>query len=77
MSLVQQICNISPSVVQGYDNEGRAIVNYTNLLNDAIASQKEYIDNQRNIYLGKGKDIFDGKAEEYRQMQEELADAGE
>lgn len=77
LSLVQQICNISPSVVQGYDNEGRAIVNYTNLLNDAIASQKEYIDNQRNIYLGKGKDIFDGKAEEYRQMQEELADAGE
>lgn len=77
LSLVQQICNLSPNVVQGYDNEGRAIVNYTNLLNDAIASQKEYIDNERNIYLGKGKDIFDGKAEEYRQMQEELADAGE
>lgn len=77
LSLVQQICNISPSVVQGYDNEGRAIVNYKNLLDDAIASQKEYIDNQRNIYLGSGKDIFDGKAKEYRQAQEELANAGE
>lgn len=74
LSLVQQICNISPSVVQGYDNEGRAIVNYTTLLDDAIESQKEFLNNQRNIYLGKGEEIFDGKAEEYRDAQEKLAD---
>lgn len=75
LSLVQQICNISPSVVQGYDNEGRAIVNYTNLLNDAIAAQNKYIDNERNMYLGKGNEIFEGKSEEYRQAQADLAEA--
>lgn len=76
-SIVSQIIQLSPSVVSGYDAEGRAIVNYTTLLDDAISAQNTYLENTRNMYLGSGKDLFDGKAEEYRDVQKELGKAGE
>lgn len=75
-SIISQIIQLSPSIVSGYDAEGRAIVNYTTLLDDAIAAQNTYLENTRNMYLGKGKDLFDGKAEEYKDIQKELGKAG-
>lgn len=75
LSLIDQIVNISPDICQGYDNEGRAILNYKTALDDAIASQNTYLENQRNIYLSSGEEIFDGKAEEWKDASEELGKA--
>ena len=76
LSLISQIVDISPDVCLGYDNEGRAILNYKSALDDAIASQEIYLENERNIYLGKGTDIFDGKTKEWNKGAKDLAVAG-
>lgn len=75
LSLIQQIIDISPDICLGYDNEGKAILNYKTALDDAIASQETYMQNQRNIYLGQGEDIFDGKTSEYEDAVKELGNA--
>ena len=75
LSLVEQIIDISPDVCLGYDKEGKAILNYKTVLDDAIASQEAYIQNQRNIYLGQGEEIFDGKKSEYEDAKKELGNA--
>lgn len=75
LSLIEQILDISPDVCLGYDNEGKAILNYKTVLDDAIASQEAYIQNQRNIYLGQGEEIFDGKKSEYEDARKELGNA--
>lgn len=75
LKLVDEIVEISPDVVKGYDKEGKAIVNYTTLLQDAIDAQNIYLANQRNIYLGSGEDLFSGKAEEYKDLSKELGKA--
>ena len=76
LSIVDQIIDISPSLVKGYDNEGRAILDYKNLLTDAIAEQEQYLDNQRAIYLGSGPDLFKGKKAQYEDYQKNLGKAG-
>lgn len=77
LAIVDQIIDISPSLVKGYDNEGKAILDYKNLLADAIAEQDRYLDNQRQIYLGSGSDLFKGKKEQYKDYQKNLGKAGE
>lgn len=77
LSIIDQIIDISPSIVSGYDEQGRAILDYKSALTDAIDAQQTYIENQRNIYLGSGKDIFDGTQNEYKQWQKELGKKGE
>ena len=77
LSIIDQIVDISPSIVSGYDDQGRAIMNYKDALVDAIAEQERYIENQRNIYLSSGKEIFEGTANEYKEWQKELGKQGE
>lgn len=77
LSIIDQIVSISPSIVSGYDEQGRAILDYKSALTDAIDAQQTYIENQRNIYLSSGKDIFDGTQNEYKQWQKELGKKGE
>ena len=50
-SIVQQIVDLSPAVCEGYDAQGRAIVNYTDLIKDAVAAQQDYIDGARRVAL--------------------------
>ena len=76
LSIIDQIVDISPSIVSGYDDQGRAIMNYKDALVDAIAEQERYIENQRNIYLSSGKEIFEGTANEYKEWQKELGKQG-
>lgn len=71
-SIVDQIASISPKIVQGYNDEGHAILNYTTAINDAIKSQEEYIENQRSIYVGSGQDVFKGSRTEFKEAQKNL-----
>lgn len=75
LSLIQQIVDISPDICMGYDNEGKAILNYKTALDDAIESQETYMQNQRSIYLGQGETIFDGKKAEYKDALKDLSNA--
>lgn len=75
LDLIKQIVDISPDVCKGYDDEGNAIVNYTTVLEDAIAAQETYMNNQRNMYLGSGEEVFDGKQAEYKKAKKSLGDA--
>lgn len=70
-SLLKQIVDISPSVVTGYNNEGTAIANYTDLVSNAIAEQEKFIENQRNIKLGSGEELYKGWKAEYKNAAEE------
>lgn len=68
LSIIDQIINISPQIVSGYTEQGDAVMNYKTALQDAIDVQKQYIENQKSIYLGSGKEIFTGKQNEYKQI---------
>lgn len=76
LSLVEQICDISPSVIRGYNAEGEALVNYTSLIQDAIAAQEELEQQNRKTYLGSGEDLLKGKKVEYEDALKELNQAG-
>ncbi len=64
--IVNQIVDISPNLVSGYDAEGRAIVDYTNLLTLACDEQERFLNNQKQQYLGSGEDYFEGQAKSYK-----------
>lgn len=66
LEIIDQITEISPTVIQGYDNEGKAILDYKNALSLAIEKQEEYLKNERAIYLGNGEEIFSGRIKEYK-----------
>ena len=76
LSIVDQIIDISPDVVKRYDEEGKAIVNYTTLLNDAIASQEELFAQKQLEYLGSGGTLFEGTKYKYDEAQKSLSNAG-
>ncbi len=75
--IVDQIIGISPSVCAGYDNEGKAIVNYSNLISEAIEKQDEYLDKQREIQLGNRDTVFKGAQNELKNVREEARSAVE
>lgn len=75
--IVDQIIGISPSVCAGYDNEGKALVNYSNLISEAIEEQDEYLDKQREIQLGNRDTIFEGAQNELKNVREEARSAVE
>ena len=75
LDIISQIVDISPDICNGYDAEGRAVLNYKTALDDAVASQNQWLENERNIYIGSGRDIFDGKAKEFGKAKQTLSDA--
>ena len=76
LEVIDQIADISPEVVSGYNDEGHAVLDYKAALDQAINSQEEYIQNQKDIYIGSGNEVFGGKAAEYQNGLDELGEAG-
>ena len=69
LSIVDQLIEISPGIVQGYDSERGAIVNYKDALEEAIAYQEDWLENQKLIKLSEGETVIGGataKIETYR-----------
>ena len=77
LEIIDKIVDISPDICSGYDSEGRAILNYKTALDDAIASQNEWLEREREIYLSSGKDIFDGKQKEWARASNDLSSAAQ
>ena len=74
LSVVQQIAEISPSVVSNYNSERQAIKLYDDAIQSAIGSQRELINNQRAILLGNADELFKNTAKSYKTYVAELQD---
>lgn len=78
LDIVNQIRDISPDLVSGYDSQGNAIIKYRNAVTEAIKSQKELYDLQKQEYLSNdsGEDLFKGQKESYKDAVKELRKDG-
>lgn len=65
LGIVKQISDISPQIIQGYDNEGSAILNYKSAIDDAVAAQEALLSTQKQTFLSGGRELFSGKKLEY------------
>ena len=79
LDIVNQIKDISPDLVSGYDSQGNAIIAYRDAVNEAIKSQKELYDLQKQQYTSddSGNDLFKGKKAEYKDAIKELKNDGD
>lgn len=76
--IVQQVLEISPSLITGYDEEGNAISNKNDLIRESIALMQEeqkqkaidQVFNEKNFV-----DLFKGATAEYEEAQKSLDDA--
>lgn len=65
LSIVDQIVAISPKVIQGYNEEGKAILNYKSLISEAIAEQEKLREQGEAEYIGQGDNLFSGLSKKY------------
>ena len=79
LNIVNQIKDISPELVSGYDSQGNAIIAYRNAVNEAIKSQRDLYDLQKQQYISddSGNDLFKGKKAEYKDAIKELKNDGD
>ena len=70
--IVDQIVELYPELVRGYDEEGNAIVNRNSLIEDAIRLQKDYQESAKQSYLASGQDIIDGAREGLKDNRKEI-----
>lgn len=75
--LLDQLIDISPGILTQYNEQGEAVANYSTALSDAIEKQREYIDNERQIYLSEGQKAFKGKQAEFNNYANQLRKAGD
>lgn len=76
LSLVDQIVSTTPQVVQGWDEKGKAILNYKNVLQEAINIQENLERSARNAYLGGGSDLIEGLGKEYEELLNKISKRG-
>lgn len=65
IDLVSQIVGISPSVIQGYNDEKQAIIDYRTAIDEAIESQKEMQQRQKDILLSQSRDTLKAAGKKY------------
>ena len=76
-NILQQLIDISPGIVSSYDSQGQAVLKYKDALSGAIEEQEKYINNQRDIYIGGGKDLFNGLHVQAQELNNQLIHAGD
>lgn len=74
--IVKQVADIEPSLVQGYDSEGNAIVNRNTALQDAITYEKQEleIEKEKQTYQN-GPDVYSGAQSNLKQYTNQLTDS--
>lgn len=77
-SILSQIEDISPDVISGYTEQGEQLDKYTGAVDRAIASQEEYIKNEREMYTSNesGKTLFAGWKEDIKSANNEIVKYG-
>lgn len=70
--IMQQIAEISPSLIVGYDDEGNAIISRNNTIEEAIRLQKELNELKTAEYLDNGEDVLKGARNKAKDIQSEI-----
>lgn len=73
LDIIGQIADISPDVVSGYENERIALNDYRTAVDDAIRSQKEWLELQKDILLAEGKTKLRGS---YKEINKAISSSG-
>jgi len=73
--IVQQIADISPSLVVGYNDEGTAIINRNDAIQEAIKLQEELNNLKTANYLGDGENVLKGQRNSIQETQKEITKA--
>lgn len=60
LEIVDQVVEMNPSLIKGYNEEGQALVDRNNLISEAIDLQNQLNETKRKEYLGQGEDIWKG-----------------
>ena len=63
--LVNQIAEISPELITGYDAEGAAIIRKNGAIDDTIKKLKEQLELERATLVASQDDIIDGRVNKY------------
>lgn len=64
-SIIDKIIEISPNVVNAYNTQGEALLNYKNLIEESTDSLKEMSKQETSAYLAEYPKIFEGQKNDY------------
>lgn len=70
--ILDEIVEIQPSLIKGYDAEGNYLVNNNTLLEDAIRLQEKYNNAKKGEYLATGSDVLEGARGEISEARKTL-----
>lgn len=73
-SIVDKIIEISPYVVKAYNEQGEALLNYKNLIEEATDSLKEMSERETAAYIAEYPKVYKGQKKEYEESYRELKD---
>ena len=71
-SIVDKIIEISPSVVKSYNEQGKALLNYKNLIEEATGAQENLSKAERAEFLADAPKIYKGQRNDYYDRYEDL-----
>lgn len=71
-SIVDKIIEISPSVVKAYNEQGEALLNYKNLIEEATGAQENLSKAERAEFLADAPKIYKGQRNDYYDRYEDL-----
>ena len=71
-SIVDKIVEISPSVVKAYNEQGKALLNYKNLIEEATGAQENLSKAERAEFLADAPKIYKGQRNDYYDRYEDL-----
>ena len=70
LSVVNEIAGITPSIVQGYDAQGNAVLSCKGNVEELTAAYNDLIIAANNSVLTEGKDIFDNFKKDQKELDE-------
>lgn len=71
-SIVDNIVEISPYVVKAYNEQGEALLNYKNLIEESTDSLEKMSEQETSAYLAEYPKIFEGQKDDFSQKITEL-----
>lgn len=75
LGIIDQIIGVSPSIVTGYDSQGKAVLDYKDALKDAIDEQEHFNKISQIEYYNSGDSIFKGAKTQYKSLLSEYEKA--
>ncbi|GEM_PF-6151791 len=72
--VVEELKRISPEIIQGYDDKGNAIINYTTKIEDLITKEQKLLDLEKGRLLTSGGEIIETSNKEISDLKNEASE---